>query len=206
MAAPTGRSYTSAINKCNAFCKEYCIGTGRLYGAESGDEIISNIDILVRNREFQELNNAGHHRYTAALTKYQRFLGLTTTAFKKRTGLESRHIETKKIATDEIVRIRTTLELPRFEYGFKDDGVELYRFRASYADVNGMECSLKDDELLQAIRGMGFEFEGKVYLLSEETMDDIETEIKGYADQGTNIIYYEKLYDIKPAAITLKKK
>lgn len=106
-------------------------------------------------------------------------------------------LKQEKVSQDELDRIRETLKLPRFEYGFKDDGVELYRFRASYEEVNDSDCSLSDDVLLNAIREMGFEFDGKVYLISDDSMKSIVDEINDYKNQGINIAYYDLLYDLK---------
>ena len=39
LAAPSGRSYDSAINRCDSFCSEHNIGTGRIYGEESLDKL-----------------------------------------------------------------------------------------------------------------------------------------------------------------------
>ena len=103
----------------------------------------------------------------------------------------------EKVSQGELDRIRETLKLPRFEYGFKDDGVELYRFRASYEEVNDSECSLSDDVLLNAIKEMGFEFDGKVYLISDDSMKSIVDEINDYKNHGINIVYYDSLYDFK---------
>lgn len=198
LAPPTGRSYASAINTCDAFCREYHIGTGKLYDAESVDGISSNIDLLMENEKFQENNIAGHNRFTAALAKYKQYLGIADAVPSRRKGSDTSVFEEKDIAQDELARIRATLELPRYNYGFKDnDDVELYRFRAFYAETNGVECSLEKEELLRIIRSMGFEFEGKVYPISEKAMKDIETEMRNYADEGVNIIYYEELYDLK---------
>lgn len=114
-----------------------------------------------------------------------------------RIGSKSLSFEEKDIALDELARIRATLEL-RYNYGFKDnDDVEIYRFRKFYTETNGVECSLEKEELLRAIRSLGFEFEGKVYLISEKIMSGIESEIRGYADLGVSIIYYEALYDFR---------
>lgn len=198
LAQPTGRRYASAINNCDAFCREYHIGTGKLYDADSVDEISSNIDLLMENEKFQENNIAGHNRFTAALTKYKQYLGITDTVPSRRKNSDTLPFEDTDIALEELARIRATLELSRYNYGFKDnDDVELYRFRAFYAETNGVECSLEKEELLRAIRSMGFEFEGKIYLISEETMNDIETEMRNYANEGINIIYYEELYDLR---------
>lgn len=116
--------------------------------------------------------------------------------FKNALDNESTSPASEAIQQEELARIKATLKLPRFEYGFKDDGVELYRFRASYEEVNECKCNLQNDELLNAIRNMGFEFCGKVYLIAEDSMNALVKEISGYKDQGTNIIYYEQIYDL----------
>ncbi|KJJ74454.1 hypothetical protein [Clostridium sp. FS41] len=199
LTAQTGKSYASGINNCDTFCREHDIGTGRIYGAESLDEINQNIDLLVSNAEFQAYNDTQHHRFTAALAKYKKYFGLIE-------GGQARQYspiqqpkaknDLEEINTDEQMRIRTTLELPRFEYGFKDDEVELYRFRASYLSVNSVECSLEDEQLLTVIRKMGFEFQGKVYLIADDEKQSIEQSIREFETQGVNIIYYESLYDL----------
>lgn len=199
LAALTGKSYASGINNCDAFCREHNIGTGRIYGAESLNEINHNIDLLVGDLEFQAYNDIQHHRFTAALTKYKKYLGLNEGGQVRQyspTQQPKEKNDLVEINTDEQMRIRTTLELPRFEYGFKDDGVELYRFRASYLKVNSVECALEDKQLLTVIRKMGFEFQGKIYLIADDEKRSIEESIREFETQGVNIIYYESLYEL----------
>ena len=137
-----------------------------------------------------------HNRLTAALSKYLEFLRVEESGKAQGTNAVQGS-EQEKVSQDELDRIRETLKLPRFEYGFKDDGVELYRFRASYEEVNGTDCPLDDDILIDSIRDIGFEFDGKIYLISDENMKAIVDEINDYDNQGINIIYYESLYDLK---------
>ena len=196
LAAPTGRSYVSAIDRCDSLCTEHNIGTGRIYGEESLDKLESNIALLTLDDDFRVYNETQHNRLTAALAKYLEFLGLKEGRKFQKSKAEKISPQ-EKVSQDELKRIRETLKLPRFEYGFKDDGVELYRFRASYEEVNGSDCSLSDDVLLNAIREMGFEFDGKVYLISDESMKSIVDEVNNYKNQGINIVYYDSLYDFK---------
>ena len=58
-----------------------------------------------------------------------------------------------------------------------------------------MSCSLDDEQLLFAIRNMGFEFNGKVYLIADDDIEAIENKIQEYAGQGINIVYFQDLYD-----------
>lgn len=196
LAAPTGRSYASAINRCDSLCAEHNIGTGRIYGEESLDKLESNIALLTLDDDFRAYNETQHNRLTAALAKYLEFLGLKEGRRVQKSKAEKVSPQ-EKVSQDELDRIRETLKLPRFEYGFKDDGVELYRFRASYEEVNDSDCSLSDDVLLNAIREMGFEFDGKVYLISDDSMKSIVDEINDYKNQEINIVYYDLLYDLK---------
>lgn len=196
LAVPTGRSYASAIDRCNSLCAEHNIGTRRIYGEESLDKLESNIALLTLDDDFRAYNKTQHNRLTAALAKYLEFLGLKEDRRVQKPKAEKISSQ-EKVSQDELDRIRGTLKLPRFEYGFKDDGVQLYRFRASYEEVNDSDCALSDDVLLNAIREMGFEFDGKVYLISDDSMKSIVDEINDYKNQGINIVYYDLLYDLK---------
>lgn len=196
LAAPTGRSYASAINRCDSLCSENNIGTGRIYGEVSLDKLKSNIELLTMDADFRAINEMQNNRLTAALSKYLEFLRVEESGKAQGTNAVQGS-EQEKVSQDELGRIRETLKLPRFEYGFKDDGVELYRFRASYEEVNGTDCPLDDDILIDFIRDIGFEFDGKIYLISDENMKAIIDEINDYDNQGINIIYYESLYDLK---------
>ena len=196
LAAPTGRSYASAINRCDSLCSENNIGTGRIYGEVSLDKLKSNIELLTLDADFRAINEMQNNRLTAALSKYLEFLRVEESGKAQGTNAVQGS-EQEKVSQDELGRIRETLKLPRFEYGFKDDGVELYRFRASYEEVNGTDCPLDDDILIDFIRDIGFEFDGKIYLISDENMKAIIDEINDYDNQGINIIYYESLYDLK---------
>lgn len=196
LAAPTGRSYASAINRCDSLCSENNIGTGRIYGEVSLDKLKSNIELLTLDADFRAINEMQHNRLTAALSKYLEFLRVEESGKDQGTNAVQGS-EQEKVSQDELDRIRETLKLPRFEYGFKDDGVELYRFRASYEEINGTDCPLDDDILIDSIRNIGFEFDGKIYLISDGNMKAIVDEINDYDNQGINIIYYESLYDLK---------
>ena len=196
LAAPTGKSYASAINRCDSLCSENNIGTGRIYGEVSLDKLKSNIELLTMDADFRAINEMQNNRLTAALSKYLEFLRVEESGKAQGTNAVQGS-EQEKVSQDELGRIRETLKLPRFEYGFKDDGVELYRFRASYEEVNGTDCPLDDDILIDFIRDIGFEFDGKIYLISDENMKAIIDEINDYDNQGINIIYYESLYDLK---------
>lgn len=193
LAIPTARSYSSAINTCDTFCRERQIGTGRLKNADSEMELRDNIKHLTELTEFQSDNASQHNRLTAALRKYTVYFAST------RNGIHPGHdaliTESRQASSEEVMRIRTILGEPRFEYGFKNDSVELSRFRESYSEINGIDCALDDDQLGQLIRSMGFMFDGKIYLIRDEEKNHIKDCLERYEEQGVNVVYYSELYD-----------
>lgn len=194
MAEGTGRSYDSAINTVSAFAKDHNIGNGTLRGITDVSIVSETVNSLLQTVEFVEINQRQHNRFRAALRKYMEYLG--GDYYSVLAQQHSNHVsKLDSISDEEKLRIRKTLELPRFEYGFSEDGVELYRFRGSYSDVNDMSCSLDDEQLQLAIRNMGFKFDGKIYLIADEDIEAIKNNIQEYDNQDVSIIYYENLFD-----------
>lgn len=189
------RSYVAAINNCDSFCREHHIGTGRIYGTETSDELAGNIALLITNEELIEYNCLQHNRVTAALGRYKAYIGILSGKINERKQQTIRKESTAPLSSKEETQILKTLSLPRFEYGFKDDSVELFRFRNSYKEVNGTQCILNDEQLLTAIWRSGFEYDGKIYLVSDEAKKRLKDEVRVYEDIGVCIIYYELLYD-----------
>lgn len=194
LALPTARSYSSAINTLDMFCRENHIGTGQVKYANSENELQENIRLLLSNVEFQSNNASQHNRLTAALKKYSDYVA----AYWNKTDNDAFQSEQNGTLanSEEVSRIRITLKEPRFEYGFRNDSLEISRFRESYYAVNGISCTLDDTDLVQAIKSMGFTFEGKTYLISEEEKSQIKETVEESKRQGINIIYYSSLYDI----------
>ncbi len=192
LAIPTARSYSSAINTLDTFCREKHVGSGRLKSADSVNELEVNIRLLTSDEEFQINNASQHNRLTAALKKYADFLGVHGDTFREICAM--RHNATSR-DPEEILRVRATLAEPRFEYGFKNDSVEISRFRDSYSEVNGVSCTLSDDQLIQVIKSIGFVFDGKVYIIRDEEIKHIEEDLENDRAQGISIIYYSKLYE-----------
>lgn len=190
----TGSRYASAINSCDLFCREHTIGTGRIYRADGVQEAFDNIDLLITDTRFIESNRLQHSRFTAALGKYKKYLSLLTGERPVNINQTFQNSDAK-VDLDYVEKIKRTLNLPRFEYGFKDDSVELFRFRNSYVEVNGEECDLTDVQLQEAIHRVGVEFDGKVFLISDETKRQLINDMRQYANSGVQIIYYELLYD-----------
>jgi hypothetical protein len=191
----TSRSYTSAINNSDFFCREHHIGTGRIYGTGTPNELAVNIALLAADEEFIEYNRLQHNRFTAALAKYKSYMGLSTDTIPARRQV-AHYDNAVEIDLEERTRVLKTLSLSRFEYGYKNDSVELFRFKSSYEETNGTSCDLNDEQLLAAIRCSGFEYDGKIYLVSDEAKKRLIDEVRSLEDTGICIVYYELLYDL----------
>lgn len=202
---------SSSINVLNILLLKNGTVSSQLFDIESSNEISNLIEKIKNNRGIR-IHSRGHRAtMLSALYVYKEYLesnsidgvilsdGVIDDQIRQYSSIQQPEAKNAlvKISTDEQMRIRKTLELPRFEYGFKNDGVELYRFRASYLNVNSVDCSFEDEQLLTIIREMGFEFQGKVYLIADDEKRRIEQSIREFETQGVNIIYYESLYDSK---------
>lgn len=127
------------------------------------------------------------------ISAYKDYLTLKVTS--KAHDRENNDIHTSTINSDEISHIKNTLGQPRFKYGFKDDIVELSKFRDIYIQVNGIKCPLSDDQLNKEIRQIGFNFNGKIYLIDDNVKKKILSELEQYGSRCINIIYCDMLFD-----------
>lgn len=140
--------------------------------------------------------------YIAALTAYRDYLLSQQSAGNaevENTKVESADVQKSSksvVNTDEKKRILKILDQSKFEYGFRNDSVERYRFRDLYYHINGVGCDLSDEALFCAIRECGFEFEGKIYHITDKERELIKSSLENYKNQGVNIIYYESLYEM----------
>lgn len=96
----------------------------------------------------------------------------------------------------DVLKAVSDILTAHFPNGFRADSpIELMRFR-SYSDnasVDGLP--VKDEDLFKVISLCGTLFEGKVYVVSEETKSRLKEEINAQVDSSLEIIYYSKFYD-----------
>jgi hypothetical protein len=96
----------------------------------------------------------------------------------------------------EVVKAVSDILTAHFPNGFRvNSPIELMRFR-SYSDdasVDGLPA--KEEELIRVISSCGTLFEGKVYIVSNETKCRLKEEINTQVDSGLEILYYSKFFD-----------
>jgi len=89
----------------------------------------------------------------------------------------------------------TGLISEHFPNGFRiDSPIELLRFRRFAAKYFGDEISITDEELMKSISSCGACFDGKIYVISNETEIRIQNEVDLAFSGGAEIIFYNSFY------------
>lgn len=82
-----------------------------------------------------------------------------------------------------------------YEYGYNyNSPIELMRFRKYYESDIGSACALEDEALKKEIKLAGFEFEGKVYLLSDKLESRVKDTLLSEINSGVKLFYISELY------------
>ena len=200
MSASTARNYSSGISVCESFMKEHAIGTGRLYSA-STEEVASNTEKLLTDKQFQDLNAIQHNRLSASLNKYSSFRGTTALQNKSYTNEAltlskvSKKRQTNKYNSETINNVTTVLET-HYQYGFKRNSIrEILRFR-QFADSLCLSIPDNDEQLVEVIELIGETIDDKIYYKSGNLNDELLTLVDSVFEQGVKVIYYESFYAI----------
>ena len=82
-----------------------------------------------------------------------------------------------------------------FQYGLNvGSPIELHRLRNYYKAETGMDFPESDETLKKAIRKLGFEFEGKTYIVSDSVAEKILQILRNRSESGC-MFYYSLLYE-----------
>ena len=85
--------------------------------------------------------------------------------------------------------------ISHFSNGFRlNSPIELIRFRKFYIEDNGEEISLTDENLTGHITAFGTVYDGKVYIVSDDTKMKIKELADAYFLDGAQVIFFEALY------------
>ena len=102
----------------------------------------------------------------------------------------------KKMASNPafVKKIQQILSM-RFSNGFRiDSPIELSRFRRFATEDYNDEIRLSDETLIEAIISCGTLFDGKVYVVSSQTNNQIKKLINDYFKSGAQVIFYAEFY------------
>jgi len=83
-----------------------------------------------------------------------------------------------------------------FSNGFRIySSIELARFRRFAKKDYNDEIRLSDETLMDVIIAYGTLFDGKVYIISQKTNNQIENIVNEYFKEGAQIIFYDEFYE-----------
>ncbi|MCD7944332.1 MAG: hypothetical protein LUH43_05540 [Clostridia bacterium] len=77
LSRSTATSYSRTIEECENFARNNNLSTCRLY-LTSPTEAASTVHELEQSKDFAEINNLQHHRFSAALAKFSEFIGASS--------------------------------------------------------------------------------------------------------------------------------
>lgn len=191
MADATCRSYSSAINNCEAFAREHHLTSWQLYAADK-QTAQETIRLLLSNADFLVYNARQHNRFRAAIQKFLGFIGsdLTWTAPAKD---DSEPAETyRDEGYEEVLR-------QYFKKGFRmDSPLEIRKFKRYYTATHDRELTDPDDGISKKIKQLCIIYEGKAFLpdvmLSEELKDELLNYIESAFADGKAAIYYQAIF------------
>lgn len=82
-----------------------------------------------------------------------------------------------------------------FRYGFRNDSIELTRFRQSSYNDYGLIIPLCNEQLVEYISSVGIISEKRIYLLANETKNKIKDLMSEVIDNNITICYYISFYN-----------
>ena len=192
MAEASCRSYSSAINNCEAFAREHDFSSWRLY-TENCAEAQATIKLFFENEQFQEYDTRQHNRFRAALNKFMLFLG---------TDPISVPVNAEPGRSEQVVRIEEYAAVLKknFRKGFRmESPLELRKFRKYYVTINGMELEDSDEQINQNIKKMCLLYDGKAFLLDAMLSDELRESLLQHIDEsfanGKQALYYQAIYN-----------
>lgn len=214
LAEATVRGYISSIAGAERYASEHfleydCIIT------EDIDLCNLTVEGLLHNGEFMKYNDEQHHRFSAAMKKYLKFLQLTeghyeTTNDRVAVSTDSKSSSSHSKANPE----EEQFEIPEnvkagyravLEEYFSDDGYQLgraivrARFKRYYFDTYGENVSEPDEMIDKIISAIGDVRDGRAFPKQSEDqygiINQIISEMTELFKSGVTAIYAEAIYD-----------
>lgn len=191
MAGAICRSYSSAINNCEAFAREHHLSSWRLYTTNK-NEAKETAWLLLSNADFLDYNAKQHNRFRAALQKFLSFIG-SDLPHVARVGKETESVTTcRNEAYEEVLK-------QYFKKGFHmESPLEIRKFKRYYTAIHSAELTDPDEDVSRKIKQLCIAYDGKAFLpevmLSEELKEKLLKYIEDAFDGGKLAIYYQAIY------------
>jgi len=143
---------------------------------------------------YKKVNEYGHQTFSAGLNCYARYLEHLANFTNKDLLDKVKYMQTKTLSDDEETAILMVLE-EKFSNGFQfDSPIQLGRLRKFTLDCFDIELSHTDETLIKSVKSFGTEFEGKIYIITEDTKNRIKGLADNYFAKGAKVIFYEAFF------------
>lgn len=144
---------------------------------------------------YKKVNNDTRGMFSAGLGAYRRYL--EKLANVKAEGNTVQLIESTKLEIGYSCKNILLKNLEKhFQSGFRiNSPVEMRRFRRFVMEDYGEGIMLSDEELTETILSCGTLFEGKVYIVRDNSIEKIKSKIDSAIELGAEIIFYSAFYE-----------
>lgn len=144
---------------------------------------------------YKKVNNDTRGMFSAGLGAYRRYL--EKLADNNAEGTAVQLIESPKLEIGYPCKNILLKNLDKhFQNGFRiNSPVEMRRFRRFVMEDYGEDIMLSDEELTESILSYGTLFEGKVYIVQDNSIEKIKSKIDSAIKLGVEIIFYSAFYE-----------
>lgn len=191
MAESTCRSYSSAINNCEAFAKEHHLSSCNLY-TDNTKEAQETVKLLLSNTDFLDYNARQHNRFRAALQKFLLFIGGSVLPITPENCTPDMKLPYENKFYEEVLK-------QYFKKGFRmDSPLEIRKFRRYYMAIHGAELIDPDEIISKNIAALCIVYDGKAFLPEVMLSENLKEQLLEYIDtafsNGKTAIYYQAIY------------
>lgn len=144
---------------------------------------------------YKKVNNDTRGMFSAGLAVFRRYL--ENLVDNKAKGTDVQLIDPSKLEVGYSCKNMLLKNLGNhFQSGFRiNSPVEMRRFRRFVMEDYGEDIMLSDDELTETIMSCGTLFEGKLYIIQNNSIEKIKSKIDSAIELGAEIIFYNAFYE-----------
>ncbi|MDD2476891.1 MAG: hypothetical protein PHI32_13410, partial [Dysgonamonadaceae bacterium] len=184
-----------------------------VFSCNTSEELIKYWDLLKGAPNYKLVNNNNSGMFSAGMNCYLRYLKHLESEYSKKSApvVSTKETEEKNLVNDNtnttITSIKSTIIdddtssainivlANNFTNGFRySNGIELSRLKRLVKEQLGKDVKLNDDEIVKYVRTQGTEYEGKIYVVSKETKENIYRLVDEYFQQGASAIFYAEFF------------
>lgn len=186
----------------------HIVGDRNVFSCRTPEELTTYWDLLKTSPNYKQVNSRSSGMFSAGMGCYLRYLEHLKNASSQNIASVD-EVEDIKLVTDNcptatdnatIIDKETSAAInlvlsQKFTNGFRySNGIELSRLRRLIKEHLGKEVILNDDEIVKYVKAQGTEYDGKIYIISKNTIEHIYRLVEDYFRHGAAAIFYAEFY------------